>query len=94
MVLLIDDLATDGMSEAVFLNALEQAKADLMETFAFIDFDVFPTVHSNVPLAKLRDIVNCARKDQFFGLPMLEEVDKFIEDPAHWSRQRGGIAAL
>ena len=53
------------MSEAVFLNALEQAKADLMETFAFIDFDVFPTVHSNVSLAKLRDIVNCACKDQF-----------------------------
>ena len=93
-MLLIDDLATDGMSEAVFLNALEQAETDVMEIFAFIDFDVFPTAHSHVSLAKLRDIVDCARKDQYFGLSMLEEVGKFIEDPAHWSRQRGGIAGL
>ena len=93
-MLLIDDLATDGMSEAVFLNALEQAEADVMETFALIDFDVFPTAHSHVSLAKLRDIVDCARKDQYFGLPTLEEVEKFIEDPAHWSRQHGGIAGL
>ena len=93
-VLLIDDLATDGMSEAVFLNALEQAEANVMETFALIDFDVFPTAHSHVSLAKLRDIVDCARKDQYFGLPTLEEVEKFIEDPAHWSRQHGGIAGL
>ena len=91
---MIDDLATDGMSEAVFLNALEQAEADLMKTFAFIDFDVFPTAHSHVSLAKLRDIVDCARKDQFFGLLMLEEVKKLIEDPAHWSCQRGCIAGL
>lgn len=93
-VLLIDDLATDGMSEAVFLNALEQAEADVMETFALIDFDVFPTADSHMSLAKLRDIVDRARKDQYFGLPTLEEVENFIEDPASWSRQHGGIAGL
>ena len=93
-VLLIDDLATDGMSEAVFLNALEQAEADVMEIFALIDLDVFPTAHSHMSLAKLRDIVDRARRDQYFGLPTLEEVENFIEDPASWSRQHGGIAGL
>ena len=76
-VLLIDDLATDGMREAVFLNALEQAEADVMETFALIDFDVFPTAHFHMSLAKLRDILNRARRDQYLGLPTLEEVELY-----------------
>lgn len=32
--------------------------------------------------------------DKRGSLSMLEEVEKFIEDPAHWSRQRGGISGL
>lgn len=93
-VLLVDDLATDGVSEAVFLNALHRAEADVMETFALIDFDVFPTGHTHMSLAKLQDVVEHARGAEYFGELTLSEIDSFIADPARWSRQHGGIAAL
>jgi len=92
-VLLVDDLATDGASEVVFRKALQRAEAEVVDTFVLVDFGVFPTSPSLMSLARLSDIVDCARREAMLGAPELAEIERFIADPALWSRRHGGIAA-
>lgn len=92
--ILVDDLATDGTSESVFYSALKKAEADVLSTFALISFDIFPTDHRVLSLADLRDIVDCAETHDYLGAREMDEVRKFIDDPASWSRHNGGIVSL
>lgn len=93
-VLLIDDLATDGVSEGVFLKALQRAEAEVIETFALVDFNVFPTEHTLMSLACLRDIIERAEITNYLGQPELAEIETFMSDPSRWSRLHGGIAGI
>lgn len=91
---LIDDLATDGTSEARFYNALNKAEANVAATFVLIDFDIFTTDNNRLSLASLKDIMKCAEAHEYLGSQDLEEIHTFIETPAKWSRRKGGIASL
>ncbi len=93
-ILLVDDLATDGASESVFLAALHQAEAEVLSTFVLIDFDVFASEHKMLSLATLEDIIDRAKSDGYLGRREADEVGKFTDDAPAWSRQNGGIGAL
>lgn len=91
---LIDDLATDGMSEAVFETALRRAEAAVARTFVLIDYAVFPTDHEPLSLATLADIVSAAKAVDYLGDRELAEIGRFTADAAQWSRRHGGIDRL
>ena len=93
-VLLIDDLATDGVSESTFRVTLERAEAEVLATFALIDFNVFPTEHAMLSLAQLADVVRRAKNDGYLSAHEVGEIEGFMADAPAWSRRRGGIAAL
>lgn len=93
-ILLIDDLATDGVSESMFLAALHQAEAEVLGTFVLIDFNVFPSEHKMLSLATLEDIMDRVKCDGYMGRREADEVRKFTDDASAWSRQNGGIGAL
>lgn len=92
--LLIDDLATDGMSEAVFESALQRAEATVSGTFVLIDHAVFPSPRKLQSLATLADVIEAAEAADYFGDRDLAELTRFTDDAAQWSRLHGGIAAL
>ncbi len=92
--LLVDDLATDGSSESTFHVALKKAEAQVAATFVLIDFDIFSTEHKMLSLATLKDIIKSAETHEYLGPRDLEEIYKFIDEPARWSRRKGGIASL
>lgn len=92
--LLVDDLATDGTSESTFNAALKKAEAQVAATFVLINFDIFPTEHNMLSLASLKDIIQCAETHEYLGSRELDEVRSFINEPATWSRRKGGIASL
>lgn len=92
--LLVDDLATDGVSESTFRTALQRAEAEVLATLVLVDFDVFPTTHKMLSLAKLDDIVDRAKTDGYLGAREFEEIRKFTGDAPTWSRQNGGIGVL
>jgi len=92
-VLLVDDLATDGASEQVFRAALQRAEATVLDTFVLIDFDVFPTDHACLSLAKLGDIIGAAKADGSLGQSDVVEIEAFAADAPAWSRLHGGIGA-
>lgn len=92
-VLLIDDLATDGASESVYLTALNQAEAKVLSTFVLINFNIFQRENNMFSLATLKDIMERAKADDYLGSREADEVSEFMKDPPAWSRLNGGIGA-
>src|ERR1700684_2705019 len=99
-VLLVEDMTTDGRSKVNFCEALRQAGAVVEHVFVFFFYDIFPegkkilsdlgvTLHA---LATWWDVLEAAKKSGKFDKAKLKEVEKFMKDPAAWSKAHGGAA--
>jgi orotate phosphoribosyltransferase len=100
-VLLVEDLTTDGRSKVNFCKALREAGAKVEHVLVFFFYDIYPearqilselgvTLHS---LATWWDVLAVAKKSGKFEASKLAEVEKFMHDPAGWSKAHGGVAA-
>src|SRR5882724_6646710 len=98
--LLVEDLTTDGRSKVNFCKALREAGAKVEHCFVLFFYDIYPegrtilsdlgvTLHN---LASWWDILAVAKASNKFDAKMLEEVEKFMHDPAGWSKGHGGVA--
>jgi orotate phosphoribosyltransferase len=99
-VLLVEDMTTDGRSKINFCKALREAGAVVEHVFVFFFYDIFPegktilrdlgvTLHS---LATWWDVLEVAKKSDSFEKAKLKEVEKFMKDPAAWSKAHGGVS--
>jgi orotate phosphoribosyltransferase len=99
-VLLVEDLATDGKSKVNFINALREAGGKCDHCFVIFFYDIYPqgkkilgdlgvTLHA---LTTWKDVLAVAKASGKFEPKMLAEVEKFIGDPAGWSKAHGGAA--
>ena len=99
-VLLVEDMTTDGRSKVNFCKALREAGAVVDHVFVFFFYDIFPegkkilsdlgvTLHA---LATWWDVLEVAKKSGKFDKGKLKEVEKFMKDPAAWSKAHGGAA--
>src|SRR5579871_3777742 len=99
-VLLVEDMTTDGRSKVNFCKALRGAGAVVEHVFVFFFYDIFPegekilgdlgvTLHA---LATWWDVLEVAKKSGRFDKGKLKEVEKFMKDPAGWSKAHGGVA--
>jgi orotate phosphoribosyltransferase len=99
-VLLVEDLATDGKSKANFINAIREAEGICEHCFVIFFYDIYPqskkimsdlgvTLHA---LTTWKDVLAVAKTSGKFEPKMLAEVEKFIQDPAGWSKAHGGVA--
>jgi len=98
-VLLVEDMTTDGRSKVNFCRALRGAGAVVDHVFVFFFYDIFPeskkilsdlgvTLHA---LATWWDVLDVAKKSGKFDKAKLKEVEKFMKDPAAWSKAHGGV---
>lgn len=101
-VLLVEDLTTDGRSKANFCQALRSAGAVVEHVFVVFHYDIFPeskkvmqeigvTLHA---LATWWDVLKVAQADGHFDIGTMDEVEKFLNDPADWSVRHGGVGAV
>jgi orotate phosphoribosyltransferase len=99
-VLLVEDLATDGRSKVNFVNAIRDADGKCDHCFVIFFYNIYKdservlgdlgvTLHA---LTTWRDVLRVAKTMDKFEPKMLAEVEKFINDPAGWSKAHGGIA--
>jgi len=99
-VLLVEDMTTDGRSKVNFCKALRAAGATVEHVFVLFFYDIFPegkqimrelgvTLHA---LATWWDVLEAAKKSGTFDKGKLREVEKFMKDPAAWSKAHGGAA--
>ena len=98
--LLVEDLATDGRSKVNFCQALRNAGADVRHCFVVFYYDIFPRSRELLEELGVRlhhlttwwDVLEVARAGGHFEPQVLEEVERYLKDPARWSAAHGGIA--
>jgi orotate phosphoribosyltransferase len=99
-VLLVEDLATDGRSKVNFVKALRAADGRCEHCFVLFFYDIYPqgrqiladlgvTLHA---LTTWWDLLAVAKESGQFDPKTLAEVEKFMHDPAGWSKAHGGVA--
>ncbi|MGI8526343.1 MAG: orotate phosphoribosyltransferase [Pseudolabrys sp.] len=99
-VLLVEDLATDGKSKVNFVKAIRDAGGKCDHCIVLFFYDIYPqgkkilgdlgvTLHA---LTTWRDVLAVAKGSGKFDAKKLAEVEKFINDPAGWSKAHGGAS--
>jgi orotate phosphoribosyltransferase len=96
--LLVEDLATDGRSKVNFCNALRAAGATVEHIFVIFFYGIYPESEKilsdlNIKLHHLCtwwDVLEFAKTCGQFDPIKLAEIEKFLRDPAGWSKAHGG----
>jgi orotate phosphoribosyltransferase len=97
-ILLVEDLATDGGSKIIFVDALRKAGAECDHTFVVFFYDIFPESYEIMADAGLtlhylttwKDVLAVARDEDRFDKATLNAVQEFLEAPKEWSASNGG----
>jgi orotate phosphoribosyltransferase len=97
-VLLVEDLATDGGSKLVFIDALKKAEAKVSDCFVIFHYGIFPQSVETLAFAGVKlhalatwwDALEAAQKHKYFDERGLVETRAFLEAPEQWSANHGG----
>jgi orotate phosphoribosyltransferase len=97
-VLLVEDLVTDGGSKLNFIRALRTAGAEVGHCFVIFHYGVYQQSSNALAaegvrlhaLATWHDVIMVAERQNYFPPRDLDEVRRFLTDPAAWSRAHGG----
>lgn len=97
-VLLVEDLASDGKSKIVFVDALRRAEAQVTDALVVFFYSAFPQGLKALDdlgvrllsLATWRDVLEVAGEQQKIPASALDEVRSFLADPVSWSAAHGG----
>ena len=100
-VLLVEDLTTDGRSKANFCKALREAGAIVEHVFVVFHYDIFDESKQVMDdmgvklhaLATWWDVLKVAQEGGHFELSTMTEVEKFLNNPAKWSVDHGGVGS-
>lgn len=101
-VLLVDDITTDGRSKIELCRALRAMHASVDHVLVMFFYDVFSEARTLFKelrielhyLATWRDVLAAARASGYFAPPAVEQVERFLNNPARWSLEHGGIGAF
>jgi orotate phosphoribosyltransferase len=99
-VLLVEDLTTDGGSKINFCNALRQAGATVDHIFVIFFYGIYPEGQKILAdlgiklhhLCTWWDVLDFAKSCGQFDPIKLQEIEKFLHDPAGWSKAHGGVS--
>ncbi len=100
--LLVEDLTTDGRSKINFCKALRDAGAVVDHVFVVFYYDIFPEskailkdigVHLH-HLATWWDVLRVVKTGGYFEPKVVDQVERFLNAPAAWSAEHGGVSAF
>ena len=90
--ILIEDLATDGSSKVIFIEAMRKSKLNVDDIFVIFYYNIFdflktPLASLNVKIHYLctwKNIVNILRKNKVFSTKNIENLLSFLNEPKKW----------
>jgi orotate phosphoribosyltransferase len=100
--LLVEDLTTDGRSKVNFCKALRDAGAVVDHVFVVFYYDIFPESKKIIADIKVKllhlatwwDVLRVVKQGGYFENRVIEEVERFLNAPAKWSAEHGGVSAF
>jgi orotate phosphoribosyltransferase len=101
-VLLVDDVTTDGRTKMARVRALREIGARADHVLVMFFFDIFPETEQLLSelkislhyLAGWKHVLEAARASGYFDTAAAEDVQRFLDAPARWSVEHGGIGAF
>ena len=98
IVLLVEDLMTDGMSKVSFVEALREAGGEIDHAVVIFNYGVYPNTETNLSgvnltvhaLTDWRTTLEVAERRGDFDRRQVNILKEFLEDPPNWSRLHGG----
>ena len=97
-VVLIEDLASDGGSKLLFVNALRDAGAVCEHCFVVFFYGAFPGAIESLAnegitlhyLCTWTDVLSVAETEHHFSPDAISGVREFLDNPTGWSSDHGG----
>jgi len=94
-VILIEDLATDGGSKVIFVEAMRKAGLVVKDIFVIFYYDIFNFENSvlaklNVKIHSLctwKDIISLVEKRNLFSKNDIDNLKEFLSNPDEWRRK-------
>jgi len=101
-VLLVDDVTTDGRTKMARVSTLRAIDARADHVLVMFFYDVFPEAPQLLSelgvslhyLASWKHVLAAARASGYFEPAADDEVQRFLDAPARWSLEHGGIGAF
>ena len=95
--LLIEDLATDGGSKIIFINALREAGLIVKDIFVIFYYDIFDFSSSELSkmdvkihsLCTWKHIIEYIEKEKIFDKSELSNLKEFLANPDMWRKNYG-----
>jgi len=90
--ILIEDLATDGGSKVIFIEAMRQANLIVKDIFVIFYYNIFDFTKSplydfkvNIHfLCTWKDIINVIKKKKLYDSSDIENLNYFLSNPEDW----------
>ena len=90
--ILIEDLATDGGSKVIFLDALEKAHLNVSDIFVIFYYDIFdirksPLKSKNIKIHSLctwKNIIEVIKKKSLYPINQIKDLEYFLYNPDQW----------
>ena len=91
--ILIEDLATDGKSKMIFVNAMRKNKLRVNEAFVIFYYGIFKKSEQELKKAKIKihylctwkDILDEIKKQKIIERNNIESVERFLHNPIKWN---------
>jgi len=92
--ILIEDLATDGGSKVIFVEALRNSGLEVSDIFVVFYYDIFdinktPLGHMNIKIHSLctwKNIINVISDNKLFSDKEINNLKVFLENPEVWRK--------
>ena len=92
--ILIEDLATDGKSKVIFVEALRNSGLEVSDIFVVFYYDIFdinktPLGHMNIKIHSLctwKNIINVISVNKLFSDKEINNLKVFLENPEVWRK--------
>ncbi len=95
--LLVEDLATDGGSKIIFIEAIREAGLNVKDIFVIFYYDIFDfklselskmnvNIHS---LCTWKDVINYIENEKIYSNNEIVNLKEFLNDPESWRNKYG-----
>ena len=90
--ILIEDLATDGKSKVIFIEAMKKFEVNVSDIFVIFYYDIFDISKSHISklninihyLCTWKNIINILQKNEFISKNQIKNLKLYLTDPEKW----------